>query len=671
MTFIIPPQDTKAIKQPNSSDLAGSIFVTKNIDLDKEGYIKLSPPSFAVMTTDNDADFSTCDSLFISDGNVFFNSTKVFNSISNVDWNTFNNRETDTGVPSPSVEEDGVFFNDTEVISDGSSIYYRSASTTWTSVALSLNTGVPTQMYVFDGANGLMVGNNNIVKLVNTSWSVAVTLTLPNDFLVTGVCANGTKGYVATRHKGNGEAKLFVWDGTSTSADEAYGVKTFEIASIVPYGSSVAVVTSLGQLLRFNGGGFDVLANFPIYYSDEEWADASNDHSNCSFKGMAVDGENIYLRIDSENQSKSAPYDPYFVGGVWCYDPKVGLYHKTSPSYSRITRNTVTTANVDTTSNEITVTTAPSTGTIVLYDNFGGTAIPELIEGKVYYAINVSGTVFKLAETLALAQAGTAIDLTGTGNNSQRFLFYIYNDYGWSYAGNRGAIGVMTSNLFDEFYSGRIVYTADLFSKQNVATSKTVACVQVKQLPNVGYFITPRLSSPRIEDKFPKIFLKTKPLDVDDEIVVKYKVRDKVNYPVKPFSRTKTTWTGTWSDTNTFTTTMDLSNVVAGEEVEIIAGVGAGWVSQIDSISESSGTYTVNLVDSFPTAVANDVMFFVVDNWSVLTTIDSDTKTNARGYFELPISEEGTFIQFKIVLKGKEITIIELQVPNSEHRSVV
>lgn len=670
MTYIIPPQDTKAIKQTNSSDLSGSIFATKNISFDTEGYIKLSPPSIAIMTTDNDADFETCDSLFISDNITMFLSDNVFSS-TDIAYSAFTDRGTDTGVPTPAVEEDGVYFNDTEVISDGNNIFYRSASTTWTSVSLSLTSTTPTCMAVFDGANGLMVGNDNKVKLVNTSWAVAVTLTLPPDYKVTSLDANGTRAYIGTRHRGNGEAKMFIWDGTSTSADEAYGVKTFEIFSVKAYGSSVACITSLGQLLRFNGGGFDELANLPVYYFDEEWADASNDHDRVSTKGMAVDGDLIYIRLDSTNQSKSSPYKAYFVGGLWCYDPKVGLYNKTTPSYTRVTSDTVSTANVNTTTDVITVAAAPITGTPCLYDPNGGATIPELKEGITYYVIKVTGTTIKLATSKTNAENGTAINLSGTGNNSQRFLTFPYNDYGWGYSGNRGAVGVMTSVLFDEFYSGRVVYTADLFAKQSTSTVKTVACVQNKLLPNIGYFITPKLLSPRVEDKFPKIYLKTKPLGIDDEIVVKYKVIDKYGYPVQPFSRTTSTWTGTWTDTNTFTTTMDLSSVVAGEEVEIVGGVGAGFMSQIDSISESSGTYTVNLTESFDWAAANDVMYFVVDNWNKLETITYSTKTNSFGYFELPISKAGTFIQFKIELRGIDITIIELQVPNSEHRNVV
>lgn len=673
MTYIIPNQSTKELKQPNSSDLAGSLFVTKNINLDDEGYIKLSPPAVAVMTTDNDADFDTCDSLFVADNEVFFNSSNVF-SEGDIAYSPFTDRGSDTDVPTPGAEEDGIYFNDVEVISDGANIFYRSASTTWTAVSTSLTTSVPTALGIFDNLNSLVVGNNNTVKLVNTSWAVSATvLTLAPDYIVTSVDSNGDVIYIGTRHKGNGEAKLFLWDGAGTTFTASYGAKTFEISSVKAYGSSVVVVTSLGQLLRFNGGGFDELANLPSYYFTEEWADSSNDNSRISNRGMVVDGDLIYIRLDSRNESKIESYKPYFPGGLWCYDPKVGLYNKSTPSYTRITSDTILTGDVNTTTDVITVSAAPVTGTPVLYDHVGATSIVGLQEGKLYYVIYVSATTIKLATSKANADAGTAINLTGTGNSSQVLLFYTPNDYGWSYAFNRGAVGIMTSSLFDSYYSGRIVYTADLFAKTTAGTEKTVANVHNFLLPNRGYFITPRLYSSNIEDSFPKLYIKTKPLNTDDEIVIKYKVVDKVDYPIG--LRDTTTiggWTGTWTDTNTFTTTRDMSRVVAGEEIEIIAGVGAGFLAHISSISEAGGTYTVNLDESFIWAAASDIMYFTVDNWTrTETTLTSSTDTNANGYFEVPLAEKGSFIQVKVELRGIDVTIAELQIYNGEYRNVV
>ena len=80
-------------------------------------------------------------------------------------------------------------------------------------------------------------------------------------------------------------------------------------------------------------------------------------------------------------------------------------------------------ATVNATSNIFTVLTAPLTGDEVV---FHGTAyVPEPLQmGKVYYAINVSGTEFKVAYTAEEAVAGTAIDVKALPSGT---LYYTPN----------------------------------------------------------------------------------------------------------------------------------------------------------------------------------------------------------------------------------------------------
>jgi len=62
-----------------------------------------------------------------------------------------------------------------------------------------------------------------------------------------------------------------------------------------------------------------------------------------------------------------------------------------------------------------------STGAAVVYNNGGGTSITGLTSGTTYYVIAASANTFKVATSAANATAGTAVDLTGTGNNAQYF----------------------------------------------------------------------------------------------------------------------------------------------------------------------------------------------------------------------------------------------------------
>ena len=85
-------------------------------------------------------------------------------------------------------------------------------------------------------------------------------------------------------------------------------------------------------------------------------------------------------------------------------------------------RLTVSTTNVDTTTDVITYTAhGLTTGDSILYANGGGASITGLVTATTYFAIVVTANTFKVASSSANATAGTAIDLTGTGNNAQWF----------------------------------------------------------------------------------------------------------------------------------------------------------------------------------------------------------------------------------------------------------
>ena len=62
-----------------------------------------------------------------------------------------------------------------------------------------------------------------------------------------------------------------------------------------------------------------------------------------------------------------------------------------------------------------------ATGNAIVYTNGGGTTLAGLTSGTTYYVIKVDDNTIKVATNAANATAGTAINLTGTGNNAQTF----------------------------------------------------------------------------------------------------------------------------------------------------------------------------------------------------------------------------------------------------------
>lgn len=673
MTFIIPNQESKEHLQSNINDLSGTIFKSRNIDLDDKGYIKLASPTVSVMTEDDDADFDSIDAMYPSDQNVFLNSDELFSG--GLDMTNFSSHSGDTNRPTPTVENDVIFFNDTEVVSDGTLVKYESSSNTWTTISLSFSSTTPIAMSVWETEGVLAVGNNNQVKFIKQDWSIhATVLTLPPDYQVSSIAVQGSQLFITTRSKSGSESMMFVVSTIQVGIDFAYGVGSFETMSIVPFKSSVVLVTANGSLLRFNGGGFDVLAVLPIHKKGIEWADALNDYSTAGNRSMTIDGDLILINLSNETQNGVFKILPDFSAGVWCYDSANGsLYHRYSPTWSQVQKIDGNSLSVDLPTDVFTMSSGNLNNVItgmpfLLLDS--SQDLPELNESVAYYIIKVTSTTFKIATTYANAIAGTAIDITGAVSSTTDFYIQLINDYGFATYANRMALAVLNNLLFDDSLMGNICFSANLFGKQ-ATTLKTSAGGISPFLPNRGYFVTPRLNSNALEDEYTNIYIKHAPLKNDDLIIVKYKDIEKNGYP---FSSIKygdnSKHIATWVDTDTFTTTADLSDVIAGEEIEIIAGVGSGHIAFIESITESTGTYTVNLVEAFPFAVVSDIMKFNVDNFKEAGRITVDTQKTGGG-FKIPVGKKSKFLQVKVEMRGVKVKIEELIINNKPHKGVV
>lgn len=163
---------------------------------------------------------------------------------------------------------------------------------------------------------------------------------------------------------------------------------------------------------------------------------------------------------------------------------------------------------------------------------------------------------------------------------------------------------------------------------------------------NYGYFTTPEIEAESITEAYNHLVSKAL-LGENDEIVVKYRVRNEVSYP-------QTFTSCVWATTTTFNTTQDLTDVKArydaGErdEIEIVYGDGAGRLAQITKVEKSASTYTVTVDEAVGVAAGTSAIRF--DNWKKIPK----TMTQADGEFkEFGTSgKSGTFGQFKVTLKG-------------------
>ena len=84
------------------------------------------------------------------------------------------------------------------------------------------------------------------------------------------------------------------------------------------------------------------------------------------------------------------------------------------------TVRTIATAKVSTANNTIEIASHNmQTGTVLTYQDGSGTALAGLSDNTQYFVIRHTDDLIKLASSLSNANAGTAINLTGTGNNAQ------------------------------------------------------------------------------------------------------------------------------------------------------------------------------------------------------------------------------------------------------------
>lgn len=672
-----------------SNEKMPDIVATRNLTFDKEGYLRLSKPTMSFYSSADDADFgvpigyvqtSPPDGIYWCLTDKYQFTLDTSNGGSESGYLTVA-QDALANTPNSDANEkyaDYCEFNKDIHYTSNADLFYKDNRSIlagdWTDTDLggTIGTNNLHPICAFTSTSGLAVGYDNAVAIVNTSYTVDITLTLPSLFWVTGIAYNnGYIGITTYDISNSGNGHFFVWDGKTTSANYSYKVGTTSCVSPTNYRGSFAFINGAGTVMYWTPQECTPLVQLPSWYNGSTLfirdREISRNHS------MVSEGDLLYFNIDSTYTSETVDgdiYTPNQHGGVWCFDPTIGLYHRHAPTATKVSVQEIATASVDIADNEITVTTAFPTGTPVRYSDAEGTAIAGLVDGQLYYTIYVDATTVKLASSYDNATAGTAVDLTGTGNANQTLQFYPKPDFGQSYLDDQQGV------LWIDEAPRRTVggtYIQGLFYGSKCA-QKTVTQVDAGgfvaiDTENRGYFVTTKLMSQELQDDWQKIYLKHSKLETGlDKIVVKYRTTD--NKPIVKVTRKSGTIT--WTDSDTFTTTdTQFANVLAGDEVEVVQGAGAGYLLHVSSITESSGTYTVNLDEAVKNISASDTGRVVVSRWTKLTTLNATTPQNNDGYSELPLGVRSKSIQFKIELRGEDVEIEEILIAQKTSKFAV
>ena len=671
------PNESKKFSLANTSDLFGNIFYTKNMNFDEEGYVKLSSRTISFKSEKDDTNFNIPISFGRATGEFHIvTADQAFDlSILPNDFSII--EDTNTNNPALAFDSWGRWFNNRWHASTATKIWYTTGAA-WTDSTASITSGFAHPLEVFRSKNSICVGNGNTVQILDTSYATTATLTVPADFEVVGLAYSAFQMGVVTMMSDtaagqNQDAYFFVWDGSSSSASRGYPIGSDTIVGIVAYKSSWVILTRTGELKYFNGGGFDTLATLPFYHMQTTWGDSQNRLTYGDV--MVVEGDIIYINIgnDLDIFKNGESYIQNHLAGVLCYDPKVGLYHRYSPSISSGNQVTCLSAGVNTTTNIITANsgTLPTTGNPIKYINSASALIGGLTIGKVYFIIRHTSTTFSLAETKQDALDGNKIDLTSA--NDGNFIALNVLDYGTSKGNRAGGIGFAETrtDTCDHILFGCEI---DDFNSTNDYQHLQITC---SGFENRGYLVTSKIASNSVEDSIDKLFAKYAPLDVNDKIIVKYKNKDILNIPTS----TPQFVVGNncnWTSSTTFTTTSDLSMIktyldadTSNEcEVEIISGAGAGSMAQISSISLNTGTYTVTLAEDIDGATSGYMCNVSIDNWKLLRTTADESEisyNNTKGWEEFPMPEHSNaskWVMFKVETRGSDTKIEDLLIIN-------
>lgn len=346
MKTIFPQTESKNWVQQNKGDLYPVLYSTRNINLEKRGYIGLSRRMSYIK---KDTGLSGISPAIIGNSAQsqykFISGTKIFDvnyGFTTVAEDTNATTAGFIGHHSDLIVYNGrVWYTPTNGGSSSIYIYYRSTSSTgaYSTLAPSLTLLDPHPMAVFTNKNLLCVAQANVIATINTSDTINSTaLTLPAEYSILGMQYLNNKMYIATIKGTENKAMMFEWDGATAISSTGYEVGAKSILAMCVYQESIVILTSRGELLRFGGGGFTQIATLPFFQNkDYSWYFNNSYTFNVqAFKNaMVVEDEYLYINLQNTLIYNNAlTLKPEFLNGIYQYHKDFGLVHKFSPSQS-------------------------------------------------------------------------------------------------------------------------------------------------------------------------------------------------------------------------------------------------------------------------------------------------------------------------------------------------
>ena len=663
-------------KSVHDGEKFGSLIRTKQINLSKDGVVSLAKKGMVLLSND-DAGITAFGNphAIETDGNIAYIITDDANSqlFRIILTNDILILEAAQVSNSPNIGKwsDLALFNNTLLVSGDTNVKKLNdlgQGQLWTPSAVisGLDDTVPHPMCVNPKGNTILVGNGNKVNQYSAAYTfdASNSLTIPDEYIVTSIRYRLGRIYVGTRHRYGGNAMLFVWTGSGASAT-GYACGSDWIYSQADFNSSICILTSAGQILRFNGGGFDEVANLPVYHTAYSWSsDATNNSliGKVASRGMRALGSVLYINIDGSLNVPSTAfpgkYLPEQPSGLWCVDPSAGLYHKAG--YNYLSKLTLNITSIESQNFPLSTPHQAETGDPILFVG----SVTGLTSGQVYYVIADSTTSLRLALSPKEALDGqniTGLTLAGTSY----FRADRYESIGQTSITSAGGLMVLGKNYANPYYASEVMFGG---STIDAAQGAKGVLLSLGMGRNIGSFVTPKVAANKINDQYQKIvsFFENVYLP-SDKIVMKFRKLKKNGLPTPLFF----TGAANWTSTTTFTVDTTLKAFKAasvGDEVEVVEGAAGGYTAHITNIDSTSSLYVVTIDEIMP--VSTGQFDFVVDNWTKIgdSVTTSLPNTLDAGYVEKTLGTTAKWVEFKVEMRGRGVMIEEMQSVNATNQ---
>lgn len=665
------------------------LLATKNIDFDNAGFATLANRTITIFDETDDASFTSPVGVYQAPDLTKLEgiSGNPYSITMGAVPTTISSDTGQTNVPALSQNTSQAFFNSKQFITENAALKYYDGSA-YTNPSVSLTSGKRHPMTVHRGNNTLMIGDGNSVIQLNTSLSSTVNLAIPADTSVevVGIAYNRALAAIITWDAKNHEAWLYIWDGATAAANYAYPLGSNRAFFVVPYKDTFVCLTGLGQLLEWASDGMSELASLAIFYTSAILGSIANRIDIAHDTAALVDGNKILFNLKAYAAAKGSEpsvYNPKMPGGMWCYDPAVGLYHRHAPSGVKLRQTTFSNPgpldNAGIVPADVGSKGVPPDGTPFMITTVDGLIPTPIALNTIYYSYKSGVTTMQACSTRANALAGTFIPITGDHSSSAYKLLIMYeSDFGQLAGQSYGGVLVKTGpQAFNLAAANFTIFQKYAFGYSDVCShgsgdNQDIFGVVMDRAFNRGWLMTQKMYVANITDKLQKLYIKAQHLFTEhDQVIVKYRINDDANMPINVVG---SLLNGVWTNGTTFTTTADLSAAKtaldAGHayEVEIVSGAGSGYLAHIVSAVLAAGTWTVVIDETVRNIVATDSFLFVIDNWEKLADKDNNaaiTSSSNPDYSEFPMAKGAPWLQFKIELRGYRVRIAEMDLVNT------